>query len=314
MRHEAKKFQWVQALEDGSIKSNHRGDGRGHHQCEDNAVSLPVWRQAGERSTKHHADAEQSIRPTVHRHDVSVHARRAVIVTANADLDRVEPTLVVAAIEEGFVEQLREEYPDVKLELGGTSKEEQKFVQKLMYMLGITLFAIYALMAIPLKSYLQPLIIMGVIPFGMIGALIGHIILGLPFSFLSVFGIVALSGVVVNDSLIMVDFVNRGVDEGMDLENAAVQAGTQRIRAILLTSLTTFFGLLPMLLETSLTAQMVLPMAVSLGFGILFATGITLFLIPCLYVVLVDVDRSRNVFTATNYEAVLQHEKRITGG
>lgn len=181
-------------------------------------------------------------------------------------------------------------------------------------MLGITLFAIYALMAIPLKSYLQPLIIMGVIPFGMIGALIGHIILGLPFSFLSVFGIVALSGVVVNDSLIMVDFVNRGVDEGMDLENAAVQAGTQRIRAILLTSLTTFFGLLPMLLETSLTAQMVLPMAVSLGFGILFATGITLFLIPCLYVVLVDVDRSRNVFTATNYEAVLQHEKRITGG
>jgi len=235
-------------------------------------------------------------------------------VTANADLDRVEPTLVVAAIEEGFVEQLREEYPDVKLELGGTSKEEQKFVQKLMYMLGITLFAIYALMAIPLKSYLQPLIIMGVIPFGMIGALIGHIILGLPFSFLSVFGIVALSGVVVNDSLIMVDFVNRGVDEGMDLENAAVQAGTQRIRAILLTSLTTFFGLLPMLLETSLTAQMVLPMAVSLGFGILFATGITLFLIPCLYVVLVDVDRSRNVFAATNYEAVLQHEKRITGG
>ena len=235
-------------------------------------------------------------------------------MTANADLDRVEPTLVVAAIEEGFVEQLREEYPDVKLELGGTSKEEQKFVQKLMYMLGITLFAIYALMAIPLKSYLQPLIIMGVIPFGMIGALIGHIILGLPFSFLSVFGIVALSGVVVNDSLIMVDFVNRGVDEGMDLENAAVQVGTQRIRAILLTSLTTFFGLLPMLLETSLTAQMVLPMAVSLGFGILFATGITLFLIPCLYVVLVDVDRSRNVFTATNYEAVLQHEKRITGG
>lgn len=235
-------------------------------------------------------------------------------MTANADLDRVEPTLVVAAIEEGFVEQLREEYPDVKLELGGTSKEEQKFVQKLMYMLGITLFAIYALMAIPLKSYLQPLIIMGVIPFGMIGALIGHIILGLPFSFLSVFGIVALSGVVVNDSLIMVDFVNRGVDEGMDLENAAVQVGTQRIRAILLTSLTTFFGLLPMLLETSLTAQMVLPMAVSLGFGILFATGITLFLIPCLYVVLVDVDRSRNVFAATNYEAVLQHEKRITGG
>ncbi len=242
---------------------------------------------------------------------VRTDGKRAVVVTANADTSRVEPTLVVEAINTSFVEQLRGEFPDVKLELGGTSKEEQKFLQKLLLMVGVTLFAIYALMAIPLKSYLQPLIIMGVIPFGMIGALVGHIILDLPFSFLSVFGIVALSGVVVNDSLIMVDFVNRGVDKGLDLETAAIQAGTQRIRAILLTSLTTFFGLLPMLLETSLTAKMVLPMAVSLGFGILFATVITLFLIPCLYVILVDVDRSRNVFAPHTYETVLAHEKQL---
>ncbi|MCZ6503304.1 MAG: efflux RND transporter permease subunit, partial [Gammaproteobacteria bacterium] len=153
--------------------------------------------------------------------------------------------------------------------------------------------------------------IMGVIPFGMIGALVGHIVMGIPFSFLSVFGIVALAGVVVNDSLIMVDFVNRGVEDGLDLESSAVLAGTKRIRAILLTSLTTFFGLLPMLLETSLSAQMVLPMAVSLGFGILFATGITLFLIPCLYVILVDVDRSRNVFSTHTYESVLEHERQL---
>lgn len=241
------------------------------------------------------------------RHD----SKRAVIVTANANTKKVEPTVVVEALREQFTKRLNEEFPDVKLELGGASKEEQKFLQKLGFMMGVTLFAIYALLAIPLKSYLQPLIIMGVIPFGMIGALVGHIVMGIPFSFLSVFGIVALAGVVVNDSLIMVDFVNRGVEDGLDLESSAVLAGTKRIRAILLTSLTTFFGLLPMLLETSLSAQMVLPMAVSLGFGILFATGITLFLIPCLYVILVDVDRSRNVFSTHTYESVLEHERQL---
>lgn len=238
-------------------------------------------------------------------------SKRAAIVTANADTKKVEPTMVVQAIRNQFNNRLREEFPDVRLELGGASKEEQKFLEKLGFMIGVTLFTIYALLAIPLKSYLQPLIIMGVIPFGMIGALVGHIVMGIPFSFLSVFGIVALSGVVVNDSLIMVDFVNRGVDDGMDIESSAVLAGTKRIRAILLTSLTTFFGLVPMLLETSLAAQLVLPMAVSLGFGILFATGITLFLIPCLYVILVDVDRSRDIFSTHSYESVLEHERKL---
>jgi multidrug efflux pump subunit AcrB len=235
--------------------------------------------------------------------------KRAVVITANADTNAVVPTSVVEAIQGDFARQLATRYPDVTLTLGGSSQDEQKFLQKLIFMVSVTLFAIYALMAIPLKSYLQPLIIMAVIPFGMIGAILGHIVLGLPFSFLSMFGIVALSGVVVNDSLIMVDFVNRGVDEGMDLESAATQAGTQRIRAILLTSLTTFFGLLPMLVETSLTAQIVLPMAVSLGFGILFATVITLFLIPCLYVILVDVDRGPQKYNAETYAAVLARER-----
>ena len=143
-------------------------------------------------------------------------------------------------------------------------------------------------MAIPLKSYLQPLIIMGVIPFGMIGALIGHLIVGIDFSALSIFGIVALAGVVVNDSIIMVDYVNRSVASGMNIPDAALKAGSARFRAIMLTSLTTFFGLLPILLEPSLTAHLIIPMAVSLGFGILFATVITLILIPCLYVILND--------------------------
>jgi len=149
-------------------------------------------------------------------------------------------------------------------------------------------FLIYALMAIPLRSYSQPLIIMSVIPFGAIGALVGHWILGLQVSMMSFFGIIALAGVVVNDSLILVDFVNRERRLGVPLMQAVNDAAKKRFRAILLTSLTTFFGLVPIVLETSLQAQIVIPMAASLAFGILFATVITLFLIPALYLVLDD--------------------------
>lgn len=162
---------------------------------------------------------------------------------------------------------------------------------KMAYAFMAGLFGIYALMAIPLKSYLQPLIIMSVIPFGIIGAVVGHMVLDLAVSTLSLIGIVALAGVVVNDSLIMVDFVNKSVAEGADAARAAVNAGKARFRAILLTSLTTFFGLIPIATETSESAQIVVPMAVSLAFGILFSTVITLILVPCLYNILADVKR-----------------------
>jgi multidrug efflux pump subunit AcrB len=150
------------------------------------------------------------------------------------------------------------------------------------------MFLIYALMAIPLRSYSQPLIIMSVIPFGTIGALLGHLILGIDVSMMSFFGIIALAGVVVNDSLILVDFVNRERRLGVPLLQAVTDAASKRFRAILLTSLTTFVGLIPIVLETSLQAQIVIPMAASLAFGILFATVITLFLIPALYIILDD--------------------------
>ena len=161
-------------------------------------------------------------------------------------------------------------------------------IVRLLYTAGLGLFAIYALMAIPLRSYMQPLIIMGVIPFGMIGALVGHLVVGIPFSALSFFGLVALAGVVINDSIIMVDFINKSTAEGVPMREAVIRAGTERFRPIVLTSVTTFFGLLPILLETSLSAQIVTPMTVSLGFGIVFATVITLVLIPSLYVILED--------------------------
>lgn len=220
--------------------------------------------------------------------------KRVVEVTANAQKDIVQPGMIVDEILSGdFAEELRTHYPSVSITLGGGSRMERELLSQLLYTAGLALFAIYALMAIPLRSYVQPLIIMGVIPFGMIGALVGHLVVGLPFSALSLFGIVALAGVVVNDSIIMVDFINKSAEEGVDVISGALRAGTARFRAIMLTSLTTFFGLLPILLERSLSAQFVIPMAVSLGFGILFSTVITLILIPCLYIILDDLNLSR---------------------
>jgi multidrug efflux pump subunit AcrB len=180
-------------------------------------------------------------------------------------------------------------YPGVSFELDKGSEEEINMLKSLGTGLLFSLLGIFALLAIPLRSYLQPIIIMGVIPFGFIGAVLGHLFLGLSISNLSMFGILALAGVVVNDSLIMVDFINQQTDKGVDKRTAVIRAGTQRYRAIMLTSLTTFFGLVPILAETSTQAQFIIPMAVSLAFGILFATVITLLLIPCLYMVLEDI-------------------------
>jgi multidrug efflux pump subunit AcrB len=210
--------------------------------------------------------------------------QRTVTVTAYADTARIEPRAVVDSTRQTFVPPLLQRYPAVRADLAGSSLEERRMQRGLM-LAGLTsLFLIYALLAIPLKSYWQPLLIMSVIPFGMIGAVLGHIVTGQAFSMFSMFGIIALGGVVVNDSLILVDFVNRARSEGTSLREAVVQSGVQRFRPVLLTSLTTFFGLVPILLERSLQAQFIIPMATSLAFGILFATVITLFLIPALYV------------------------------
>jgi multidrug efflux pump subunit AcrB len=144
---------------------------------------------------------------------------------------------------------------------------------------------IYGLLAVPLRSYVQPVVIMSVIPFGFIGAVFGHMLFGVSINILSSLGIVALAGVVVNDSLILVEFANRGRAEGLSNLEAILNAGKRRFRAILLTTLTTFVGLFPILFETSVQAQFVIPMALSLSFGILFASVITLVLIPCLYLI-----------------------------
>ncbi|MFN2287896.1 MAG: efflux RND transporter permease subunit, partial [Chromatocurvus sp.] len=149
------------------------------------------------------------------------------------------------------------------------------------------------LIAIPLKSYTQPLIIMSVIPFGFVGAVVGHLLLGQAISMFSLFGLIALAGVVVNDSLIMMDFVNRARAEGMPADQAVIESGRARFRAIVLTSLTTAIGLMPIMLEQSTQAQFVIPMAISLSFGILFATVLTLILVPVLYLMQEDFVRWR---------------------
>jgi len=211
-------------------------------------------------------------------------------ITVSADIDPliVEPGKLAKEISEDYIPDLLSRYPGVVYGLEGASKEEQDFIANLTVASIAALFLIYALIAIPLHSYSQPLVIMSVIPFGLIGAVIGHIIMGKAISMFSLFGLVALAGVVVNDSLIMVDFINKAREEGVPLRQAVIDSGTQRFRAIILTSFTTAAGLLPIMFETSVQASSVIPMAISLSYGILFATAITLFLVPSLYMLQID--------------------------
>lgn len=228
---------------------------------------------------------------------------RVVIVSANIDSSVTSPSDVMADVYTGFSQVLKEQFPAVKLQRSGASQRETETVADFGKNFVISLFIIYALMAIPLKSYLQPLIVMSVIPFGLIGALLGHYILGYAVSSVTIMGLVALTGVVVNDGIILVDYVNKEVAAGTSRADAAVAAGTARFRAILLTSLTTFVGLTPMLAETSFQAAMMMPMAIALAFGILFATTMTLILIPCIYIITEDMRgwfRSKNVATEEN--------------
>ncbi|MCP5549711.1 MAG: efflux RND transporter permease subunit [Akkermansiaceae bacterium] len=188
----------------------------------------------------------------------------------------------------GPLAQLRKKYPSVRYSFEGEQKDQRQSVGEMMSKFAIALLGMYVLMAIPLRSYVQPMIVMSVIPFGIVGAVIGHLVMGFSLSIMSMCGIVALAGVVVNDSLVLVDYVNRHRNDGHGVGSAVWEAGARRFRPILLTSLTTFAGLTPMLLETDIQARFLIPMAVSLSFGILFATAITLFLVPAIYLMLED--------------------------
>ena len=219
---------------------------------------------------------------------------RTVYVYGNIDEEVIEPNEVVDQIKEKLLPQLKEEYPSVKSELGGAIEEQQDQAnqQKMFFFGGMIL--VYILLAVPLKSYAQPLIVMSVIPFSLTGAIWGHYWFGLDITLMSGFGIIAAAGVVINDSLVMTDYVNQARKTGVSIKNAVIDAGCARFRPILLTSITTFAGVLPIMFETSLQAKFVIPMAVALGFAVMFATLITLILVPCLYIILSDIGK---VFT-----------------
>ena len=225
--------------------------------------------------------------PTIKRSDRA----RIINVQTSADKAIADIPSIEADLDTNFLPQLRNEFPNLRFSFVGEKKEQEESDSGLAQAGGICLFVIYALLAIPFRSYLQPFLIMSVIPFGLIGAVFGHYLFGLPLSQLSHFGLVALTGVVINDSLVLVHYVNQSAKETNILE-ATKMAGMARFRAILLTSLTTFVGLLPILFEKSLQAQFLKPMAIAIGFGVLFATFITLLMVPCLYLILEDIVKS----------------------
>ncbi len=213
---------------------------------------------------------------------------RSVYVYGSIDEELVEPNEVIESVEETLLPQLKVAFPGVKTELGGGIEEQQAQQDQQLTFLVAGLIMVFILLAIPLKSYGQPLIIMLVIPFSLTGAIWGHFFFGLDLSMMSLFGLIAASGVVINDSLVMTDFVNQRRRQGHGIKQAVTEAGCVRFRAITLTSITTFAGVLPIMFETSLQAKFVIPMAVALGFAVLYATLVTLILVPCLYMILED--------------------------
>ncbi|MFT6433704.1 MAG: multidrug efflux pump subunit AcrB [Candidatus Azotimanducaceae bacterium] len=219
--------------------------------------------------------------------------QRVVNVVADVDRNQITANEVIADLGAGGMQEILRDYPRVNYSLEGEQREQSEAASSLIPMFGIALFVIFALLAIPLRSYMQPLIIMSVIPFAFVGAIWGHqimksfdMIAGL--AMMSVMGFIAASGVVVNSSLVLVHNVNRRIDNGMDMNHAVLEAAVSRCRPIVLTSMTTFVGLMPLMFNKSVQAQFLVPMATSLAFGVLFATMVTLLVVPSGYMVLED--------------------------
>ena len=225
---------------------------------------------------------------------------RVVKVTADADETVANANEVRMDIENRILPELKLKYAGLRYAIEGEGKEQKESLSDVVSGFSIALFCIYALLAIPFRSFSQPLIVMAAIPFGIVGAIAGHLIMGYNLSLLSLMGMVGLAGVVVNDSLVLIDAANRLREKGATIKESVIRAGGLRFRAIILTSLTTFAGLMPIILEKSLQAQFLIPMAVSLGFGVLFATGITLLLVPCGYVILDDIQRLLGIHQETD--------------
>ena len=227
--------------------------------------------------------------------------RRVVTVTADAK-PRSKSGQVLQALKADTLPAIQAKFPGLTYSFEGRQADRTESMQSLVRGLMIALLIIYAMLAVPFNSFIQPAIIMLAIPFGIVGAVIGHLIMGYSLSVMSMFGVVALSGVVINDSLVLIDFANRRRQAGRESYEAIHESGIHRFRPILLTTLTTFGGLAPMIFETSRQARFLIPMAISLGFGILFATVITLLLVPSFYMI---VDDLKSLFTRKSVPAMV---------
>ena len=220
-----------------------------------------------------------------------VDRKRTITVTSDIDEATANASVIVSKLKAEFLPKLVERYPGIRYDLEGQEKRTRESLDSLENGYMLAMMAIFLLLASQFRSYIQPIIIMMAIPFGLIGAILGHLIMGMQFTMISLFGIVALSGIVVNDSLILIDFINRAVRNGMDVDTAVIESGKIRFRPVLLTSVTTILGLMPLLLERSFQAQFLIPMAVSICYGLLVATLLTLLFVPALYLIVRDISR-----------------------
>ncbi|MCX7818451.1 MAG: efflux RND transporter permease subunit [Kiritimatiellae bacterium] len=217
--------------------------------------------------------------------------RRVMHVTADILTDVTDAEQVLRVLREGVLAQLQREHPTLLYSFEGEQREQREAFGAALPGFAIVLLALFGMLAVPFRSYRQAVVIMCSIPFGLLGAIVGHLLMGYQLSFVSVMGMMALSGVVINDGILLCDAANRFIAEGAPLEEAMRLAPVRRLRPVLLTSLTTFFGLAPLIVERSLQARFMIPMALSLGFGILFSTAVSLLVLPCLVLAIEDVRR-----------------------
>ena len=227
---------------------------------------------------------------------------RSITIAADVDEDVGNAFAITADLKATLMPKLAEQYPSLRVLWEGQEEQTKDSMNSMFYGFIAVVIAMYLLFTIEFKSYLQPFLVLSIIPFGACGAIFGHVVMGLPFTLFSIYGLVALSGIVVNDSIVLIDFINRRIKDGLPLKEAIIDAGRRRCRPVLLTSLTTIGGMLPILLETSRQAQVLIPMATSLSFGLIFGTVLVLILAPVGFFI---VAKTQNVFAfeKTNAES-----------
>ena len=229
---------------------------------------------------------------------------RTLEVAADVADDGAPPRAIVESILQNDAPTWLQRYPGLSVNMDGELQEEIEFQQAMVYLGMLSMLVIFGLMAVAFKSYWQPFLVLTAVPFGLMGAIFGHWILGWQVSMFSIMGVIACAGVVVNDNLVLIDRINNLRSEGLDLESALLQGATDRFRPIILTSVTTFVGLIPIMLETSVQAQFLIPMVVSLSFGVMFATGVTLVLVPALYLLGDDIGKLFGALSRKDPKAV----------